>query len=1430
VLFLNSFVIFKIKIMRLLFCGIALLLFFSFQSIAQFSLQLAGEIPAEKELSSVIIVDNYLLGVTDTEPYYFEVWDISNIQVPSLVKRVEQINDLQPNNMVRQGNTIFLDGSGSSARDVTLDVWNITDITNPTFVRSYASFTWNGGEKRISNIVEVSTNEMYAKIGTFDIARFNTQNPSNIFIIGGSGDAFSSSSISAMDNFQLINDNAGWFDRDDFNYAIVNGDGSMTRETTTRNNLTGELYDFEIFENGTTAFAVTWTSGPLYLVSVDLNGPNDIQELNLYDVGDSIAAGFTAILITDEAKNLVFVGGEISFVMVDVSNRLDPKIISKHNGSDNFLRRYGDYIVTDQFASGSETLIYKITDNSVQSDFSASTNSIFEGTSISFSDNSSGNPDSWSWSFPGGTPSSASERNPVINYATPGIYDVSLTTTKDVFSSTETKAGFIEVLANGTVVADFTYDKDVINEKESIFFQDNSFGDVVDYVWVFEGGTPATSNTKNPIVAYAIPGIYGVSLTVNSSSSTDTKEVLSLITVKDIKTCDGNITITNSNGSFEDGSGGENYDNNLNCSWRLTAGTNSKIRISLNNFETEQDVDILRIYDGINDGAPLINALSGSLVELDLESSGANLYLEFTANEETTFAGWSFSYEEILPLKAEFNATTTAVNKGESIQFKDNSTGEPISWSWSFPGGEPASATEKEPTVTYNSAGNFDVSLSVSDGEFTKNITKVSYVEVYNETLVAAFSSDLQEIEQNGVINYNNLSKGSPTSYLWVFEGGEPQTSRDENPIVVYPSTGVYSVKLTVNRGAGDTSAVINEYVTVRSTDENLVPIFDANTVTVFEGETISFRDLSTGNPDSWSWNFEGGSPSTSSSKNPSITYGNAGTYRVSLTAANENVERTVEKQAAINVLNSSGIEYADTVSSSFYSDALLAFDSFFGGQCGGQEVPELVDSINGISGNNTRYLSLPLGSYVILEFVDNEIVDAPNQDDLYIKECNPAGEFADVFVSNDKVTFTYLGTAYSSTEGTANLSFDLRDINYTKSVRAVKIVGKDFKGNSPGFDLVSVYGGAGANKAINGALDAKFVADKLTVETGQQIKFTDLSGGQPNSYNWRFDGGSPSSSNLASPSVSYQTGGTYDVSLTINKSGQQTTTTLTDYIAVYDPTSCGDTEVLSTSTGIINDGSGELNYGNNIDCSWLIASSSSKAIAIFLNDFDTEQGADVLRIHDGADATAPLIAELSGLKSDTTIVTSGNLAFINFITDNSITSAGWSINYEEAIIADFEVDFVEVIKGNSVRFTSTATGPIDEWSWSFEESSPTSSTNENPIITFDKLEGSMNVSLTVKNATMEHTLVKEGYITVLSPLLSTTKTSSVQLHPNPATKWVIIDNIDVQTVSILNLQGKLIKQYTTEQIDIESLDKGFYHVNIISKTGKIYIAKIIKQ
>lgn len=79
-------------------------------------------------------------------------------------------------------------------------------------------------------------------------------------------------------------------------------------------------------------------------------------------------------------------------------------------------------------------------------------NVVCQGDSLTFTDLSwNGDPTSWSWSFPGGTPSTSTDSVPVITYNTPGVYDVTLTVSNGSGSVNATKTDYVTVYPNTAV-------------------------------------------------------------------------------------------------------------------------------------------------------------------------------------------------------------------------------------------------------------------------------------------------------------------------------------------------------------------------------------------------------------------------------------------------------------------------------------------------------------------------------------------------------------------------------------------------------------------------------------------------------------------------------------------------------------------------------------------------------------------------------------------------------------------------------------------------------------------------------------------------------------------------------------------------------------------------------------------------------------------
>lgn len=154
-------------------------------------------------------------------------------------------------------------------------------------------------------------------------------------------------------------------------------------------------------------------------------------------------------------------------------------------------------------------------------DFVSENQYIPVGESTIFTDLSTGVPETWDWTFEGGTPLTSNLQSPLpVYYDEPGIYEVSLTVTNSNGSSTETKTDYI--YTGYAPEVDFSYDV-VLNPSETIIdFTDLSANNPTSWEWIFEGGTPATSSIQHPTgITYTIPGYYDISLVASNYFGND---------------------------------------------------------------------------------------------------------------------------------------------------------------------------------------------------------------------------------------------------------------------------------------------------------------------------------------------------------------------------------------------------------------------------------------------------------------------------------------------------------------------------------------------------------------------------------------------------------------------------------------------------------------------------------------------------------------------------------------------------------------------------------------------------------------------------------------------------------------------------------------------------------------------------------------------
>jgi plastocyanin len=83
------------------------------------------------------------------------------------------------------------------------------------------------------------------------------------------------------------------------------------------------------------------------------------------------------------------------------------------------------------------------------------------------------------------------------------------------------------------------------------------------------------------------------------------------------------------------------------------------------------------------------------------------------------------------------------------------------------------------------------------------------------------------------------------------------------------------------------------------------------------------------------------------------------------------------------------------------------------------------------------------------------------------------------------------------------------------------------------------------------GAPTASFTANRTTVCPGETVIFTNLSTGTPTLLAWTFAGGTPSTSAVSNPTITYNTPGTYSVQLVATNANGSSTYSITSYINV---------------------------------------------------------------------------------------------------------------------------------------------------------------------------------------------------------------------------------------------------------------------------------------
>ncbi|MCK9630142.1 MAG: PKD domain-containing protein [Methanoregula sp.] len=458
---------------------------------------------------------------------------------------------------------------------------------------------------------------------------------------------------------------------------------------------------------------------------------------------------------------------------------------------------------------------------------------------VAFTDQSTGQVTAWQWDF--GDGQGSTEQNPVHTYWTSGVYRVILTVSNEFGSSDVAKNDYITV--SGDLVSKFIADPSSGKAPLAVMFTDKSLGSPTEWAWDFGDGM--TSTGQYPSHTFTSAGSYDVKLTITRNA--ETASSTQTLNVGGVPNADfaGAPTHVNTDEAvaFTDKSG------NSPTSWSWDFGDTATSTVQ----NPSHAYQVKGIY------TVSLTARNANGRDIETKTGYINVGIAPKA--------------EFIPVIVPYQQYKVPM----SVNFIDQSTGIPTSWSWDF--GDGSTSTDQNPTHRFMKEGTYTVTLTATNNFGSDTKVRTDLITVGGGAAVD-FVADKTTVGVGRIVTFTDLSTSNPT--LWVWDFGDGTTGTGAKPDHVYRTTGVYDVTLTASNPYLTNSRTKNQYITVLAIPK---ADFVADKTRGGAPMAVSFTDKSGNSPTSWSWDF--GDGSTSSEQNPTHTYTTLGTYTVSLTASN---------------------------------------------------------------------------------------------------------------------------------------------------------------------------------------------------------------------------------------------------------------------------------------------------------------------------------------------------------------------------------------------------------------------------------------------------------------------------------------------------------------------------------------------------------------
>ncbi len=714
-------------------------------------------------------------------------------------------------------------------------------------------------------------------------------------------------------------------------------------------------------------------------------------------------------------------------------------------------------------------------------------------------------------------------------------------------------------------VADFTGNPTSGTAPLTVNFTDQSTNSPTSWSWDF--GDSNTSTAQNPSHEYTSVGTYTVSLTATNSAGSDTATKNDYISVTSgVQPPVADFTGSPTSGAAPLTVNFTDQSTNNPTSWSWDFGDS--------NTSTAQNP------------SHEYTSVGTYTVSLTATNSGGS-----DTETKTDY----ISVSEPAPV-ADFTGSPTSGTAPLTVNFTDQSTNNPTSWSWDF--GDSNTSTAQNPSHEYTSAGDYTVSLTATNSGGSDTATKNDYISVtsgggtvtiFSDDFEASFSGWTESgtpdwytgSPKNGThsirlrttesIERTISTSGYQNITVSFYLGANSLDNNNENVQALWYDGSTWTVLKQINNGDAEEDNALHSfsYTLPAGAEDNTVfalkfKINGSGTGdygyvddVVVEGEaipptapsadftgsptagqatlTVDFTDLSKGAPTSWSWNF--GDSNSSAAQNPSHDYTASGDYTVSLTATNAQGNDTATKTDYVHVAPSSA---PDTIYSDDFESGISDWTSsgdvnwHNGSPCNGSYSAQLLKV-----GSIEQTISTAGYEYIKVSFyLGANSLDNANENVQALWSANGTDWTVLKQIDNgdpEEDNALHYFEYWLPASADDDASFALK----------FKINGSGTKDYGYVDDVVV------AGFAISGAQApvADFTGNPTSGAAPLTVNFTDQSTNSPTSWSWDF--GDSNTSTAQNPSHEYTSSGTYTVSLTATNSAGSDTETKNDYISV---------------------------------------------------------------------------------------------------------------------------------------------------------------------------------------------------------------------------------------------------------------------------------------